>query len=541
MDVLLSEEREERNWDKSKENYQDVQQTIISGNQLELYTDVERLIPDNIQPECLQITMPIEKYNPEANVTPRVPKGTTEKKRKRNNDINRNVPLGAFTGFVKASKLRPKVKGKKGKKAKDLRGSDLEDDSDDEDIANGLRSVISTSKKGKTKSNPSEPKKSVQRSLLDLLNASIPDKLEDDDDDLDIQTGLTPPKRRTKKDSDTSDNSDSPITSPPPRKQRRVRLASSSSSSSGSDATRRRRPSKTSGPSSSGAIPASSRSGQKKTEWLLDSGSEPEFISGPSPSPRRTKQEGKKPGDVKFGFRSAKSLGVIEVSSSSDEEEEDSSTKADVGVSSPLTTKKEDISDSPGPTYAIGRRPSRKRMARHNAPPSSPTEESREGPRRLRRRRSSSLMPPPAVSPVQERRPKKPKPKMTDNPLLFDVEAAHSGDEVSEGDGSDVDIVEDDSDRHFLRELPETQASPSYNQIAAYRAGLLTQAPGNGGGPIFQIKKKRIGPFAGGRTQVPKPSDWSSSPVRSGEPDEYQMGSFVVQDDDMILERSSEP
>ncbi|OCB88592.1 P-loop containing nucleoside triphosphate hydrolase protein [Sanghuangporus baumii] len=543
VDVLLSEEREERNWDKSKENYQDVQQTIICGNQLELYTDVERLLPDNIQPECLQITMPIEEYDPEANVTPRSRKGTTEKKRKRNNDINRNVPLGAFTGFVTASKLRPKAKGtKKAKKAKDLRDSDLEDDSDDEEIAHGLRDVISTPKKRKSRS--SESKKPVQCSLLDMLNAPIPDRLEDDEDDLDIQNGLTPPNRRRRKDRDFSDSSNSPVSSVQPRKRRRTRVASSSSSSD-SDTAKRHAPSRvTSLAGSSSSALALSRNGQKKTKWLLDSGSEAEILSGPLPSPKRVKPEVQKPDGVKFGFRSAKSLGVVESVSSSDEQEEESSTKADVGISSPLA-KKEDGSDVPSsvpePTYAVGRRATRKRIVQPDAPPSSPIDERKEASRRLVRRRSSSLMPPPIVSPLQGHIPKKPKLNMTDNPMLFDVEATHSGDEVSGGDGSDIDMAESDSDRHFLEELPETQVSPSYNQIAAYRAGLMTQALGNDSGPLFKTKKKRVGPFAGGRTQVSKPPDWSSSPVRGSEPDEYEMGSFVVQDDDMILEQSSEP
>ncbi|KAL5535453.1 MPH1 [Sanghuangporus sanghuang] len=543
VDVLLSEEREERNWDKSKENYQDVQQTIICGNQLELYTDVERLLPDNIQPECLQITMPIEEYDPEANVTPRSRKGTTEKKRKRNNDINRNVPLGAFTGFVTASKLRPKAKGtKKAKKAKDLRDSDLEDDSDDEEIAHGLRDVISTPKKRKSRS--SESKKPVQCSLLDMLNAPIPDRLEDDEDDLDIQNGLTPPNRRRRKDRDFSDSSNSPVSSVQPRKRRRTRVASSSSSSD-SDTAKRHAPSRvTSLAGSSSSALALSRNGQKKTKWLLDSGSEAEILSGPLPSPKRVKPEAQKPDGVKFGFRSAKSLGVVESVSSSDEQEEESSTKADVGISSPLA-KKEDGSDVPSsvpePTYAVGRRATRKRIVQPDAPPSSPIDERKEASRRLVRRRSSSLMPPPIVSPLQGHIPKKPKLNMTDNPMLFNVEATHSGGEVSGGDGSDIDMAESDSDRHFLEELPETQVSPSYNQIAAYRAGLMTQALGNDSGPLFKTKKKRVGPFAGGRTQVSKPPDWSSSPVRGSEPDEYEMGSFVVQDDDMILEQSSEP
>ena len=100
-------------------------------------------------------------------------------------------------------------------------------------------------------------------------------------------------------------------------------------------------------------------------------------------------------------------------------------------------------------------------------------------------------------------------------------------------------MPESEGDRQFLQEPGQTQVASSYNQVAAYRMGLMTQMPDDADCPRFTRKPKRVGQFAGGRTQVPT---FGSSPQRSGEPDEYHMGSFVVDDDEPILySNSSEP
>jgi ATP-dependent DNA helicase MPH1 len=121
------------------------------------------------------------------------------------------------------------------------------------------------------------------------------------------------------------------------------------------------------------------------------------------------------------------------------------------------------------------------------------------------------------------------------NPL-FDGEAAHSGDEESEGlSGSEE---EDEYDRSFIKDSPMTQMSPSYEQTQIYRQSLLTQAPGGGGRqPLFANGPARSRPF--GRLQ-PKKQVYllSSSPPPDGEdePNEYEHGSFVVGDDDLSME-----
>ena len=74
----------------------------------------------------------------------------------------------------------------------------------------------------------------------------------------------------------------------------------------------------------------------------------------------------------------------------------------------------------------------------------------------------------------------------------IDVEAGHSGDEVSSGVESPSSSQESDGDRLFAADFQATQPSPSYDQSAVYRQSLLSQVPalpGNGNG---NDKKRKV-------------------------------------------------
>lgn len=89
-----------------------MQHFIVRAEQLELYADVERLLPDHIKPECSEMVMDIEEYERDVRGSRKgsaidgdespVPKG---KKRKRDDDPTRNMPLGASAGFVNVKDL----------------------------------------------------------------------------------------------------------------------------------------------------------------------------------------------------------------------------------------------------------------------------------------------------------------------------------------------------------------------------------------------------------------------------------------------------
>ena len=145
-------------------------------------------------------------------------------------------------------------------------------------------------------------------------------------------------------------------------------------------------------------------------------------------------------------------------------------------------------------------------------------------------RRDTEIIPRASTPPLQPRKQKKPLISIRHNPWL-DGEAEHSGDEVSGGSSHSEDDVESESDRQFLKDVPTTQVSPSYDQFHVYRQSLLTQPPGMQDLPDFANRPARSG-FPIMREHSRRPPMVSSSPRREGdEPDEYVFGSFVVADD----------
>lgn len=184
--------------------------------------------------------------------------------------------------------------------------------------------------------------------------------------------------------------------------------------------------------------------------------------------------------------------------------------------------------DLPEPSFPI-RCPanqSKKRRVFHDVLESPSDQMPPPSQRRLRRHIEST----PAL-----KKTKRAKPSLLARNLnpLFDAAAAHSGDEVSEGYSNSEDDEESESDRLFLKDSPFTQVSPSYNQMLAYRQSLLTQSQISSKIPDFADRPVRRGHFLDGRKTLSRlvlPS--SSPPPPDDELDSYEIGSFVVDDDE---------
>jgi ATP-dependent DNA helicase MPH1 len=147
-------------------------------------------------------------------------------------------------------------------------------------------------------------------------------------------------------------------------------------------------------------------------------------------------------------------------------------------------------------------------------------------PRRLKRRETDHI----SWGPSPPHKRSKGKISIRHNPWV-DGEAAHSGDDASEGSSHSEDDVESESDRQFIKDIA-TQVSPSYDQSVVYQHGLLTQAPR--GGPAFTTRPLRRGAYA--RDSAQRRPGVSSSPPREDDlPDEYAIGSFIVDDDEDII------
>ncbi|KAJ7655062.1 hypothetical protein DFH06DRAFT_1201495 [Mycena polygramma] len=580
--VLLSQGREENNMNTAKDTYKAVQKTIVRGDQLELYGDVERLLPDHIKPQCLEKEMEIQEYVREEGRKKRsgskerdLPKGT---KRKRNDDVSRNIPDGASSGFISVAKLLVKGSNKRTKVARDFDQAGEDDDTDME-IESGLicpprraaSSTTSTSSKVKsnlrrTATEGDKRKKKTKTKAVAPTASQFLSKGVDDEDDMEIERGsLLPPPRDSSLGGPSSSSRQSRSKSP----SAIVEIDSDSDS-----------------PPRAFSSARSKSPGNADMAWLLDQdddmdieivNSSPYFDkrsrsksvnSSPyfnkrsrnslSPShsddsvcvvvdATSSKSAGKRRAMSPVTFEPDDSVELVEPLAPRNAQDPDESVElvtdaSPIHYSSPAIRpprgRRRDmpppalpsrflVSNSPPePSFPV-RAPGRlARASRLIDEPESPAMESPPlSQRRLHRRESSPLQ-----AGHRRRQPHKP----SSRPLnAYDMEAVHSGDEVSEG--SSGSEVESESDRQFLQALPETQMSPGYDQSFAYRQSLLTQAPGGGRIPSFANRPVRKGMFGSGRGESSRrrPQVSSSPPRDPGEEDSYDIGSFVVDDEEI--------
>jgi len=204
VEVLLSESREEANWDKAKDDYESVQASIIRGDSIELYGDVDRLLPGDITPTLKQMELPIYEYVREtkpAKASTSAPKGT---KRKRNDNYTRNIPQGAIDGFISSSKLIAKSK-----KAKTVHKDPDSDDGGDEEADAEPPRPPAAKGKGKAKANTTtKPKKTTAVPKLrakkkktanlerEISLSQLDREMQDDSDDMELERGIKLSPRR---------------------------------------------------------------------------------------------------------------------------------------------------------------------------------------------------------------------------------------------------------------------------------------------------------------------------------------------------------
>ena len=103
----MSEGREDANWDKAQQTHRDIQEEILHSRNLELFEDVERLLPPGKLPECLEQEMPVDPWDPdEGKVRKRlagVEKEAKEKKPKKQR--GHEIPENGHIGFKSVSEL----------------------------------------------------------------------------------------------------------------------------------------------------------------------------------------------------------------------------------------------------------------------------------------------------------------------------------------------------------------------------------------------------------------------------------------------------
>ncbi|SCZ98981.1 BZ3500_MvSof-1268-A1-R1_Chr3-1g05746 [Microbotryum saponariae] len=101
--VLMTEGREEKNWDKAKEQYDEVQNALISNRVFEVYADGERLVPSDIKPIVDKVSIEAKPLDLDGLLMSandhRRALGMKERVPRPAKDVKRNIPKGAFDGF----------------------------------------------------------------------------------------------------------------------------------------------------------------------------------------------------------------------------------------------------------------------------------------------------------------------------------------------------------------------------------------------------------------------------------------------------------
>ncbi|KAH9822155.1 hypothetical protein DFH28DRAFT_881844 [Melampsora americana] len=104
--VLMSQGREELNWDKAKDQYQHVQNALLSKTVLELFDDCERLIPEGVRPVPVDKELDVQPYIAEEVELERVVVSKDKPTRKKRPGIE-DLPPGARLGFVTGQDFQP--------------------------------------------------------------------------------------------------------------------------------------------------------------------------------------------------------------------------------------------------------------------------------------------------------------------------------------------------------------------------------------------------------------------------------------------------
>ena len=564
--VLLAEDREEFNVERARASYEEVQQAMFDGSQIELYADVERLLPDHITPQCLEKEMPVTPYVPEPRYSRKTDTEATngsKSKRKRNADVQRNVPALACMGFIRASDLT----GKSSKKRKTTEPDLLEEEKDfdmqgiDDDTDKELESGMILAAPRRTKSSAASTSKSKTEKKTRVRRAAThdggsknvkskkkPDKAKffqlgaDDSDDPDIKSPPKTPKK--KKGEGSKEGTSRPTKFSEASLKRAKRVTRQQPNPSPTDAVINITDSEqdaveltTSHP------PSTSQHISDDLSWVVQDDDEMD-IDIASPSPLAVKSKAEVPSQIMPSSLSPQVRGTkmgkqwsndcnepVEKLQCRDQggQLRDSFTEEPMGRNGvqPDFSVECITSSSPGlpiatfPVQRAGKGRSKNTGWDANVNVNIESSPREEVPLKRLQRQS------PSSTPAR----KKKKQKVTafeaqDNPL-FDVVANHSGDEVSQGGSDSEDYVETEFDRAFIKNSPLTQAPGSYDQSQVYRQSLFTQVPGNMDMPEFAQGPSRPNLFRRQRArQVIQPS---SSPVRGS--DDYEFGSFVVRDD----------
>lgn len=503
----MTEGREDGNWDSALSSHQDMQSEIITGRNIELYDDVERLLPDGCNPTCVEQVLTIDPYEPEdkAHNKGKRKSAADAKTPKAKRARGDPVPEGALDGFIMASsltkngrKLASKKKGRLSVRKDLLPGADSDSNSEDE---------VTLSQLGRSRSDDSEDEPPAKSRRTNTKKATSKGA---------ISSRAKPP--RAKLSSAQSDN-DSPLQSkfriPPlpakPKKQITVGDSDEAETDEEEDPL--------------GLSVSSKRSSAKTAQRPVT-----------KPSAKHANPKDILPSS---DFSNIDSRWMLDVE---DDEFDSQIPSKRSALKTPSVTKKPSSHSMPPPSFIPARAmtktpstlntspiPNRKAAKKRVLATSSDGEDGRLGPLSSAARDEAAMFTSPLVT-LAGRRPIGRKGRRN---VLVEDEVEVEGETTM---GDDLSGEESESDRRFAGQFHPTQAPTGFNQRAAYLAGLATQA--RPGGPEFSDQSDKHDRFLAKARRPVFLSQEDRGP-REGASSEYE-GSFICGDDTVEYESDEE-
>ncbi|ORY28004.1 hypothetical protein BCR39DRAFT_536112 [Naematelia encephala] len=552
--VLMSEGREDANWDTAQQNHREIQEEILHSRNLELFEDVEPLLPDGRIPPCVEQEMPVDPWDPEDQKSKRklhaTERSNTENKPSKK-QRGHEVPDGANEGFKSVSELlRDSARTAKGKSRatgkKREKSPVVSEDEAEESVEEDLELLYGKVERGGSK----KPRKVINRAAPKSRAANGTSKkqptetyeekrkkeerAELDRSALDFFNTQGPVRRRSPSPLPTPPSSPPPPASPITNKFTRQAVPPSLKD----EESRETRVGEQSSPFAdlgqltprTAAAAGFSQIAPMDLSWNMENDS---FLSAVSPIVPSTRSNAAAPKSRPIGLRKPATPALVH----------SNSTDAMPPPPIPLSKHTPSTPIAEASPIPLGRRgPNQSSVMNLSSPAGNSPFLPLNRPRRRHVQDSSS----PAV-PIPRQRPREAGARLGRKRApaaqvreYLDLDVDISGSESSDEPSSDH---ETESDRLFAgADFQPTQAPRGYNQRAVYLAGMATQAqPSNAPGLAFSRPRvDREAFMAKARKPVLITDDEMSEEGAERSENEYELGSFVVDDGDLSFASQSE-
>lgn len=518
----MAEGREDGNWEQALSSHQDMQSEIITGRNIELYDDVERLLPDGRDPTCVEQVLSVDPYEPEEKAHNKGKrKATNAKTPKAKRARGEAVPEGALDGFIMASSLTKNGKrlGTKKTARLSIREDLLPGGDSDTDSANDItlsqlgRSASEDSEEeGPSKSRPAKVTKSSTKSAVAPRGKGAKAKLQTSGGESPLPSKKLPTASKARPRGEPHAQSKRKIAALPAKKKKSVVVGDSDESDM--EAEQDPLASLLAGKSTVQSVPRSYAKTSKNAAGVKETAPSSDFSNIDSRWMLDVN-------DDEFDSRSSVKRSHLKTPSAAKKVSSHSMPPPSFIPARSMIKTPSTLSTSP----VLARKGAKKRILAT----SSDGEEGRTGPGSSDAKDEAAGFTSPLIALVN----RKPTARKDRRNVLVEEEVEVEGETTM---GDDLSGEESESDRRFAGQFHPTQAPQGFNQQAAYLAGLATQI--RPGGPDFSDRAGKHDRFLA-KARRPVFLSQEDRELREGPSSEYE-GSFVCGDDTVEFESDEE-